>query len=143
MREEFKPGDLSVRLGFARINSLDPETDRVRPSIEISDHTSGLTLRIELTAAQLAEMLAGGSAEVSRSDVTGFGGLARWGKYLKIITAQVPAQLGDLKTGDPRTLPHVAVAIRELEADGYTCGTPRRNNTRQWVITGRRYDDEP
>lgn len=32
---------------------------------------------------------------------------------------------------------------RAIEADGYVVDEPHRNNAGQWVIFGRRYDDQP
>lgn len=141
MREE-NPGDLSVRLGFGRMMGTGPDAGGIRPRLEIQDGTSGSTLTIELTAADLAEMLAGGAAFVTADKVTGFKGLSRWGKFMKLKTVHVPTEGGDYAVRGPEAvrLPGVAKAIAELEAEGYTCDTPSRNNAAKWVIHGRRYD---
>lgn len=56
----------------------------------------------------------------------------------------MPVQSNDHKFRDhPENLLHVATAVQEIEADGYVCDTPRLNNAQQWVIIGRRYDDQP
>jgi hypothetical protein len=142
-RDEFKPGDLAVRLSFARtMGNLGGNS--VIPRLEVTDQTSGSTISIELTAEQITEMLAGGSAGVTADNVTGFKGLARWGKYQKITSRTVPVESGDYKFHEtPLVLPHVMAAVRAIEAYGYEADTPRRNNAQQWVIVGRRYDDEP
>lgn len=144
-RDEFKPGDLSVRLSFATVMGNVPEGgSRVRPRLEVTDQTSGKTINIELTAKQIAEMFAGSAAEVTADQVTGFKGLAHWGKYQKIISRTVPSQPSDYKFREhPLVLPHVMAAVRAVEADGYTAEAPRRNNEGQWVVFGRRYDDRP
>lgn len=137
-----KPGDLSVRLSFSRIMS--PKAEGIFPCLEITDGTSGLCLMIELTAAQIAEMLAGGAAEVTADKVAGFGSVGNWGKYLKTMRVLVDVEHGDyIGNADPAALPHVAAAIAEVESAGYRCNKPRRNNAMQWVVTGRRYDDRP
>jgi hypothetical protein len=138
------PGDLAVRLVFSRVYGSGPDSGQVRPSIEISDGTSGLSLNIELTPHLLTEMLGGGSAEVTADKVQGFKGLRDWGKHLKTMSKSVSVEQGDYKhKDDPETLPHVAKAIAEITAAGYIPGTPRMNNAQKWVITGRRYDDQP
>lgn len=143
MREEYTPGDLSVRLSFpTTMNTLDG--DRIRPSLEIVDQTSGRAMQIDLTSDQLVRMLSGGSASVSADQVSGFRGLDQWGKYLGVTSRAVPTRSEDYKfKGDPASLPQVAEAIRELEAEGFTCDAPRRNNASQWIIVGRRYTDQP
>ena len=143
-RDEYKPGDLSVRLSFGQVMGIraDLTSERVIPRLEITDQTSGKTVNIELTSRQLTEMLAGSSAEVTADHVTGFKGLAQWGKFQKVVTRTVKTQMGDFNA-DPMTLPYVAEVIAEFEADGYTCDVPRRNNSGQWVLFGRRYDNQP
>jgi len=139
MRDDFKPGDLSVRIAFGRVYGNGPDRGQVRASIEIADQTSGKQITIEIT-----EMLAGGAAEVSADQVQGFRGLARWGKYLKTKQLSVKSKMDDYAfKGDPTKLRHVAEAIAALAADGYEADTPRRNNQGQWVIVGRRYDEQP
>lgn len=147
MTRDEKPGDLSVRMVFSRIMGIGPDAMKVRPRICISDGTSGLTLEIELTPELLTEFLAGGEARASAERVTGFKSLKNWGKFLKVVMKHVPIEPGDYAmTGDPidpRSLPHVAAMISDIEADGYVCDVPRRNNNRQWVVVGRRYDEQP
>src|SRR6185369_4844617 len=139
MREEFKPGDLSVRIAFGRVYGTSPERGRVKPSIEITDQTSGLHLTVELTAEDLTEILAGGAAEIPVARVSGFKGVGRWGKYLHTMTINVKAENSDYAhKGKPNELPHVAAGIAQVEAAGYIADTPRRNNQSQWVITGRK-----
>jgi hypothetical protein len=143
-RDDFKPGDLAVRLSFARALGFRSDRPAVSPRLEILDQTSGSTIEIELTAEQLTEMLSGGSADVTADKVTGFKGLGRWGKFQKTISRTVPGQPNDYKFRDhPENLSHVMAAVEQIEADGYVCDTPRLNNARQWVIFGRRYDGQP
>jgi hypothetical protein len=140
-RDEFKPGDLAVRLAFSRGMS---STTGVFPHLEVTDQTSGSTIDIRLTAEQITEMLAGGTANVTADKVTGFKGLSRWGKYHKVTSRVVPGQSGDYDSKDhPETLPHVAAAIEEIEAEGFVCDKPRRTNAGDWAVFGRRYDDQP
>jgi hypothetical protein len=143
MRDEYQPGDLSIRIGFARGYGAD--SGKVHPKVEITDQTSGLHVELQLTAEQLVDMLGGSEAQVPAAKVSGYRGVRNWGKYLHIKTATVKTKPGDYKLGeaDPRELPHVAEAVAEIEAAGYRCDTPRRNNGQQWVIVGRRYDDTP
>jgi hypothetical protein len=146
-----KPGDLTIRMGFARMMGMmgtGPDAMSVRPSIQITDGTSSKQLTIELTPQLLTEMLAGGEARVTADKVSGFGGLQDFGKYHQMAARYVPVQNGDVsrKKGeeiDPRTLPHVAAVLKELEADGFTCDFPRRNNQAKWVIIGRKYTAKP
>jgi hypothetical protein len=148
MRDQFKPGDLAIRLGFGRVYGSGPDRGQVKPHIEIADQTSGKILTIDLTADDLVEILGGGAAMVPADRVSGFRGVATWGRYLKTATRRVKS-VGDdyrLRDGDlakARSLPHIAYAIAELEADGYSCDTPRRDNTQHWLIVGRRYDEQP
>lgn len=139
-RDNRKPGELSVRLGFG--HSLDAGPSTVVPHLDITDETSGMTLQIRLTPEQLTEMLAGGTAEVDADRIVGFAHLHRWGKYLKVMTKHVKTQTGDFNK-KPFDLPHVAAVVEEIEDAGYLVGTPHRNNAGQWVITGRRYDAQP
>lgn len=144
MRDEFKPGDLSVRLAFGRVYSTGADQGKIKPSLEITDRTSGEQLTIEITGEQLTEMLAAGAAEVSADKVQGFRRLSRWGKYLKTTQRTVKTRPDDYAfKGDPATLPHVAPAIADLQSQGYDPDRPRRNNAGQWAIVGRRYDDQP
>jgi hypothetical protein len=148
MRDQFKPGDLAIRLGFGRVYGSGPDRGQVKPHIEIADQTSGKILTIDLTADDLVEMLSGGAAMVPADRVSGFRGVATWGRYLKTITRKVKTEGDDykLRDGDLRKaaqLPHVAKVIAEIEADGYACDTPRRDNTMHWVLIGRKYDVQP
>ena len=145
MRDEYKPGDLSVRLSFGRVYGTSANRGQIKPAIEITDQTSGRVLIIDITAAELAEMLGGGAAEVPADRVQGFRGVGKWGRYLKTTQRLVKGQTGDyeIKDGEGAKLPHIAKVIAEIEADGYRCDSPRRNNSGQWVIIGRRYDEKP
>jgi len=143
MRDEYTPGDLSVRIGFSRYYGKDSEEEVTVPTIEIADQTSGKVLRLKLTAAQLTEMLSGPTVQVAAADVDGFNGLAQWGRYLKTVQRTVSTRIGDYKAEKPEELPYVAEVIAEIEADGYRADRPRRNNAQQWVIFGRRYDETP
>lgn len=142
MRDD-KPGDLSVRLSFGRVIGNGPDDGKIRPSLHIADGTSGRNLEIELTPAQLTEMLSGGAAQVTADKVRGFRGVQDWGKYHKIVTEYVPVASGEQYDASPYDLDHVAEAVRRIEAQGYVIDRPRRNNRRQWVIIGRRYDEQP
>jgi hypothetical protein len=150
MREREEKGAVSVRIGFAteygRIRK-DGTGSRVAPHIEIRDETSGKVIDIKLTAVQFTEMLAGSEARIAPDAVAGFGALPEWGKFMKHTDVRVPIQHRDYMSSksdtDPRVLPHVDEACARLEADGWQVDTPRRNNGGQWVIVGRRYDDEP
>lgn len=144
MRDD-KPGDLALRMVFARMMGNGPDAMNVRPALHISDGTSGLNLEIELTPSLLTELLAGGEARVAADKVSGFKRLRDWGKYHKMVTRLVPFERDDYghDVNKASDLPHVAKMMAEIEADGYVCDRPRRNNARQWVIIGRRYDDQP
>jgi hypothetical protein len=145
MSSEYTPGDLGVRIAFTRSFGLSEGSRQVHPTIEIRDQTSGKTLEIELTAEQLAAVLSGSEAQVPALRVTGFKGVAQWGKYHKSVSQGVKMAADDYRVeGDAiRKLPHVAQVIAQMEADGYTVERPRQNNARMWVIIGRRYDDQP
>jgi hypothetical protein len=147
MREDYKPGDLSVRLQFGRVYGGGPDRGKIKPGIEIVDECSGKQINIELTAEQLAEMLGGGAAQVDADKVSGFKGLRDWGKTQEMVTRMVDVDLGDWKVREDdkaaRTLPHVAAVIAEIEADGYRVDAPRRNNNGKWVLIGRRYVEKP
>jgi len=41
MREEFKPGDLSVRLSFVNVMGTSPDANTIAPTLEVTDRTSG------------------------------------------------------------------------------------------------------
>lgn len=142
-RDEFTPGDLSVRMSFVRVMGRGPDSGKVMPTIEVTDQVSGALIRMQLTAEQLTEMLCGGAADVSADKVTGYRGIRHWGRYQKVDQRLVDTQMGDYNVSDPKSLPYVAEAIAELEADGYEVATPRRNNSSKWVIFGRRYDEHP
>lgn len=132
------PGDLSVRLSFAQV--LDPGGGRIRPTIAVTDGTSGCTLEIELTPEQLTAILSGSAAEVTADKVSGFLGIQNWGKRHELMTKTVKTQQGDWLPGtNPRKLPHVAAAVQEVEDAGYRTDRPRRNNAGMWVVIGRRY----
>jgi hypothetical protein len=146
MRNEHKPGDLAVRIAFGRVYGGGPDQGMVKPSIEIEDQKSGKHLVIELTAGDIAELLAASRVEVPASHVRGFGGLRDWGKTHEMVTRTVKVEPNDWKVPSDsakavRALPHVAKVIAEVEADGYRCDAPRRNNGGQWIIIGRRYVD--
>lgn len=143
-----KPGDLAIRMSFARMMGSGPDAMSVRPGIQITDGTSGKHLEIQLTPELLTELLAGGEARVSADKVSGFKGLRDFGKYHKMVTRYVTVERDDIsyKKGeeiDPFTLPHIAKVVDEIEADGYVCDRPRRNNAGKWVIIGRKYDEKP
>jgi hypothetical protein len=143
-REEYQPGDLSIRFSFGRVYGTGPDRGKIRPGIEITDQTSGLTLTLNLTPEDLAELFAAGAAQVPAASVHGFKGVSQWGKYLHIMTVNVKSESGDYAhKGKPRSLPHVAAGIAEIEAAGYVADTPHRNNQNQWVITGRKYEPKP
>lgn len=142
MREDHKPGDLSARISFGRVMGNGPDSGKIRPSLSITCETSGLNLELDLTPEQLTEMLSGGAAQIAASKVSGFRGLARWGKYHQSISRTVATRVGDY-SADPTTLQYVMEKVHEIEAEGYKCDTPRRNNKQQWVITGRRYVEKP
>lgn len=143
MRDDHQPGDLSARLTFGRVFGTGPDAGQTRPILSITCETSGLTLELPLTAAQLADMLSGSAAYVPTDKVSGFRGIKNWGKYSRHVTRTVAAQQGDYATKiDARKLPHLASVIAEIEADGYRCDMPRRNNGGQWVIIGRKYVDK-
>jgi len=137
-----KPGDLSVRIGFARVFGGGPDQGSLRPTLTITDSTSSKSLSIELTGEDIAELLAGGEVRASATRVTGFRGLRDFGKYHKMVTVHVPTRVGDY-SADPHDLQYVMEKVDEIKAMGYVCDTPRRNNNSQWVIIGRRYDDQP
>lgn len=146
--KDSNPGDMSVRIGFARVFGGGPEQGQLRPSIQITDGTSGLTLELNLTAADIAELISGSEVRVTANDVTGFGGVQQWGKYRKHKTLRVETAPGDYKLKDRdgaaiRALPHVAPLVAELEADGFRVDTPTRDNSGHWRVTGRRYDEQP
>lgn len=143
MREEYQPGDLSVRIGFGRVMGNGPDAGTVKPTIEITDQTSGNSLQIEITAKDFTDLMSGGGVEVPRDRVSGFKGLSRWGRYLKIRHKVVPSGSGDyLVKTDPLELPHVADAVAEIEADGFTCDKPSLSHG-NWRVVGRRYDETP
>lgn len=142
------PGDMSVRIGFARVYGGGEDQGALRPSLQITDGTSGLTITLDLTAADIAELMAGSDVRVTADKVTGHRGARDWGKYHKHQTLSVSTQPGDHKLRDRdsaaiRALPHVAPLVAQLEADGYRVGTPTRDNTGKWRVTGRRYDAQP
>lgn len=146
MRGETNPGDLSVRLAFGQTYGMGPERGKVSPRLEVTDQKSGRQLEIDLTHEDLVEMLAGGAAEVPADRVTGFRGVRDWGKTHVHVTRLVTTQPSDwnIREGEgARKLPHVAAVIAEMEADGYRCDAPRRNNGGQWVLIGRKYEDLP
>jgi hypothetical protein len=143
MRRNDKPGELSIRIGFARSYGTGADANKVHPSIEVTDETSGLHLELQLTAEQFTELLSGSQTHVSADKVSGFQGIGNWGKYLHLMSQKVSIQSGDYSAVDPRELPHVAEAIKSIEDAGYRCDSPRRNNGGQWVLTGRRYDAKP
>ena len=148
MHEDHKPGDLSVRLSFGRVYGTGSDRGQVKPGIEITCQTSGKKLTIELTPEDLAEMLAGGAAEIPTDRVNGFQGVHDWGKDHVLVTRKVKTEADDYKLrygahGQPRQLPHVAKVIAEIEADGYKAADPRRDNTGHWVIIGRKYEARP
>lgn len=146
MREDYKPGDLSVRLGFGRVYGTGPDRGNIKPHLEITDQCSGKTLTINLTPEDLAEMLGGGAAQVLADAVIGFKGLRDFGKKHEMVQRVVKTQSGDynFQDGDKqiRKLPHLAPVIAELEAEGYRADTPRRNNSGGWVVIGRRYVEQ-
>lgn len=138
-----EPGSLAVRISFARVFGRGPDQGKLRPSLEITDGTSGRVLEIELTGEEIAELIAGSEVQAAADRVSGFKSLRDFGKYHKMTTVHVATEKGDYKTDDPYTLPHVSKAVDEIEAMGYVCDKPRRNNESKWVIIGRRYDDKP
>lgn len=142
IRDEYNPGDLSVRLSFPRASGPGLIDDRVCPTLSITCQTSGLTLELDLTPAQLAEMLGSGSAQVAAKSVTGFAGVRDWGKRAKVITRTVDTASGDYSAKAPASLPHVAPVIADMRADGWQVEAPRRNNSGKWVLVGRKYTDE-
>lgn len=132
------PGDLSVRLTFGQV--LGSGAGAIRPTIAVTDGTSGCTLEIELTPEQLTAILSGSAAEVTADKVSGFLGIQNWGKRHELMTRTVKTQQGDWLPGaNPRKLPHVAAAVQEVEDAGYRTDRPRRNNAGMWVVIGRRY----
>src|ERR1051325_825818 len=141
-RDNYQPGDLSVRFKFNRTIGNGLDVGKVTPSVEITDQTSGLSIEFELTAEQLTKLFAGSAAEISADKVEGFKDIKNWGKRLKIAQRYVQIESGSWPR-DSRKLPHVAKVIAELESEGYGCDKPYRNNAGKWVITGRRYDDQP
>jgi hypothetical protein len=143
MRDDHKPGDLSVRLSFGRVYGTGPDRGAIKPAIEITDQTSSRVLTIELTPTELVEMFTGGAAAVPADRVNGFKGVRRWGKYLHTMQMNVKTESGDHAADDPFKLPHVGKVVDEIEAAGYVADTPRRNNQGQWVIIGRKYADKP
>lgn len=147
MRDDPKPGDLSVRIRFARVYGNGPDRGAIKPGLTIRDEASGKQLDIELSAADFAEMLGGGEARVKAKDVSGFKGVRDWGKEHQMVSRTVKAEPGDWQAREDdkaaRALPHVAAVIAEIEADGYRVESPRRNNSGQWVIIGRRYVAKP
>lgn len=144
-----KPGDFTVRIGFGREFGGGEDQGMLKPSLAITDGTSRLTLTLKLSAADIAEMLNGSEVRIDAEQVTGFQGVKNWGKYHRHATRTVKTEPGDYKFGYSdgeaiRKLPHIAPIIAELEADGYrVVGTPSRDNSGLWQITGRRYDDQP
>jgi len=138
MREDHKPGDLNAQISF--VHGMG-ET-QIWPILTITCATSGLTLELELRPEQLAEMMGGRSAYVPAGKVSGFQGIRKWGKYSQHVTRTVRQEFGDSRTEDPKVLPHVAPVLREMQADGWEVGTPRRNNQGQWVLIGRKYVDK-
>lgn len=146
MRSDEEKGSVSVRLSFGRVYGSGPERGKIKPSLEVSDATSGASLTVDLTEADLAELFAGGAAHVPAVRVSGHRHLGRWGRYSKHVQRMVPTVVGDYDTkeaGAIRALPYLAPVISELEAEGWTVETPRRNNSSKWVIIGRRYDETP
>lgn len=138
------PGDLSVRISFARIYGGGPDQGKLRPAIEISDGTSGKTLTLEITPEQLADMLSGSAAQVPADQVRGFTGLKKWGMYRETVQRVTATRPGDYAHRDkPHELEHVAHVIEQIEAEGYTCAEPRMNNAGKWVIVGYRYGEKP
>lgn len=148
MREDYKPGDMSVQLAFGRIFG-GPDQGQIKPHLSVTDQTSGRSITINLTAEDLAEMLAGGTANIPADRIIGYKSTKVWGKYPKIKKLTVKTQGDDykLRDGDLGTkaplLPHIAPAIAQLVADGFVPDAPRRNNSGEWVLVGRRYDDNP
>lgn len=142
MRDD-KPGDLGIRLGFGRVIGTGADAGKIKPSLEVTDSCSGRTLTIELTPEQLAEILASGEARVTADKVSGFKGIRDWGKYHKHMTMKVASKGGDYaKANDPLALPHVALAVAEVERAGYKAEKPSLSHG-TWRVTGRRYDDTP
>lgn len=144
MRDD-KPGDLGIQIGFARVFGDGSDQGKLKPSLQITDGTSGRNLEIELEPEHIAELMSGSEVRVTGDKVTGFRSLRDFGKYHKMVSVHVPTQKGDYRVEGRavRALPYIAKAIADIEADGYRCDTPRRNNASQWVIVGRRYDDQP
>lgn len=139
------PGDLGVRFSFGRVYGNGPDRGEIKPSLEITDATSGKVLKIALTAEDIAEMLAGGAARVEAANVQGLKGLNDWGKFQHHKTIYVPTKSDDWKVTDrdkPTDLPHVALAVQSLKQEGYRADRPHRNNRGQWVVIGRKYTDE-
>lgn len=146
MSKDNTPGDLSIRIGFARVFGGGADQGKLRPSLEITDGTSCKTIVIELDPADLAELMSGSAVDVTADRVSGFKALRDFGKYHKMISRTVKTEPGDHKaktSADMRALPHVAKAIAEIEADGYRCDSPHRNNAGLWVVIGRRCEDRP
>jgi hypothetical protein len=141
MRDD-NPGDLGIRFGFGRVYGMGPDAGKIKPTLEITDGTSGRVLTIELTAEDWTEMLASGEARIPAARVSGFKGVRDWGKFHHMQTRYVAVKSGDRDEDDPRKLPHVAEVAQELARQGYQCDKPRRNNQGQWVIIGRKYTDE-
>lgn len=142
-RDGYIPGDMSARITFPRTMGIGPDSGKVTPTLEITDEVSGSTIRLDLTPEQLTDMLSGAAAAVPAAKVSGYPGVRNWGRYQKVTSRTVPVERDDHKATEAASLPHVAMAIHELEADGFEADPVRRNNAGQYVIFGRRYDELP
>jgi len=145
-RDERKPGDLSIRFGFARVFGGGPDQGELRPSLSITDGPSGKSIEIELNPADLAELMSGSEVQVTAAAVSGFRALRDFGKRHEMSTRTAKSEPGDYRhlrdTNKVKALPHVAAMIADLEDAGYRCDLPRLNNAGMWTVVGRRYIEQ-
>lgn len=146
MDNDKQPGGLRIRIGFARIfGGGGPAQGQLKPSLEITDASSGRTVTVELSGADIAEMLSGSEVTVPAENVSGFKAFRDFGKVHSMQTRSAKSEPGDYRvlrdTAKVKALPHVAAMIADLESLGYRCGLPSLNNSSVWTVHGRRYDE--
>ena len=140
MRDD-NPGDLGVRLSFARVYGPGVDAGAIRPSLIITDGTSGKNVEMELTPEDLAEIFAGGQARVAADKVHGFKALRDFGKFHHHMQLTVKSKADDYThQDDPSELPHVMEAMSRIAAAGYTVEKPSLSHG-QWRVIGRKYTD--